>query len=93
VIAERRRRRNERVAEQLPRYGPVGSLIPGSRYVRWYCTSCGDAMRVPAAPWPPAIRDCEVCGGRHGQVAAARSGPLDEVSGYLANAIRTLEDG
>ena len=75
----------------MPQYGPPGSRIPGSRYVRWYCVHCGEPMRVSDNPWPPAVRDCEQCAGRHGQIAVPASAPVDDVSGYQANAIRAME--
>jgi len=81
----------QRVMELVPRYGLPGSRIPGSRYVRWYCVICGEPMRVTGQAWPPLLVDCERCAGRHGQVAVATSAPLDDVSGYQANAIRAME--
>ena len=84
-------RASERIRLLTPRYGPPGSRIAGSQYVRWYCVFCGVPMRVSGKSWPPAIRDCERCAGRHGQVAAPASAPRDDVSGYQANAIRAME--
>lgn len=81
----------KRIKPLTAEFGQPGSPIPGSQYVRWYCESCGEPMRVSGKPWPPAVRDCERCAGRHGQVAAPASGPLDDVSGYQANAIRAME--
>jgi len=81
----------ERIRLLTPRYGPSGGPIPGSRYVRWYCVLCGEPMRVSAKPWPPVIRDCERCAGRHGKIAVPTSTPTDDVTGYQANAIRAME--
>jgi len=83
------------VAQQIrlltPRYGRAGSAIAGSKYVRWYCVLCGEPMRVANKPWPPVVRDCEQCAGRHAQVAVPSSARTDDVSGYQANAIRAME--
>lgn len=81
----------ERIRLQTAKYGPPGSQIPGSRYVRWYCDFCGEPMRVSGKPWPPPVRDCERCAGRHGQVATPTSGPRDDTGGYQANAVRAME--
>ena len=81
----------QRIRLLTPRYGPPRSRIPGSRYVRWYCEFCGEPMRVSGRSWPPAVRDCEQCAGRHGQVAVPSSAPTDDIGGYQANAIRALE--
>jgi hypothetical protein len=79
------------IGQLTPRFGQPGSRIAGSKYVRWYCVFCGEPMRVSGKPWPPAVRDCERCAGRHGQIAVPSSAPLDDVSGYQANAIRAME--
>ena len=82
-----------KIATLIPRYGEPGSRIPGSQYYRWYCLDCGEPMRVTGQNWPPTYETCEVCAGRHGQVAQPHSGPTDETSGYEHNAIRALEGG
>jgi len=81
----------ERIRLLTPRFGRPGSPIPGSRYVRWYCQSCGEPMRVTRDPWPPTYLICEVCGDRHGYVPERKAGPIDDVGGYQANAIRAME--
>lgn len=82
-----------RIRTLTPRFGRAGNPIPGSQYVRWYCQSCGEPMRVSGRPWPPTYQTCEVCGDRHGYVPERRPAPADDVSGYQANAIRALEGG
>ena len=81
----------QRIRLLTPRYGPAGSRIPGSRYVRWYCELCGEPMRVSGRLWPPLIRNCERCDSRHGYVPERKAAPTDDIGGYQANAIRALE--
>ena len=67
-------------------YGRPGSSIPGSRFVRGYCPICGDPIRTlyPNAPLP-----CFDCDGH--ERPGGRAAPIDDVTGYQANAIRALE--
>lgn len=81
----------QRIGLLTSRFGEPGSPIPGSQYVRWYCQSCGEPMRVSREPWPPTYRICEVSRDRHGHVPERRASPIDDVGGYQANAIRALE--
>lgn len=80
-----------KVTSLIPRYGEPRSPIAGSQYVRWYCVFCGEPVRVSATPWPPPIRDCERCAGRHGQIAVPASGPRDGCIGYEDDAVRAME--
>ena len=41
-----------KLAAMKARYGPTGSVIPGSRFRRAYCPSCAEPMRAP----------CDDCG-------------------------------
>lgn len=84
----------ERIKLLTPRFGQPASPIAGSRYVRWYCTGCGEPLRVASRPWPPPCKDCEVCGGRRLENLGRRStGPRDDASPGQANAIRAMEGG
>ena len=67
-------------------YGQPGSAIPGSRFVRGYCPICGAPVRTsrPEAPQP-----CSDCDGH--ERPSGKAGPIDDVTGYQANAIRALE--
>ena len=67
-------------------YGRPGSPIPGSRFVRGYCPVCGAPIRTlyPDAPLP-----CFDCDGH--ERPAGRAAPIDDVTGYQANAVRALE--
>jgi len=82
----------ERIKLLAPKYGQPGSRISGSRYVRWYCDFCGEPMRVSGKPWPPPVRDCERCAGRHGQIAVGTyRSHVDDSGGSQANAVRAME--
>lgn len=81
----------DRIGRLIPRYGQPGSRISGSRYFRWYCVLCGEPMRVTGQSWPPTYDTCEVCGGRHGQIARPASARTEDMSGSQENAIRALE--
>ena len=63
---------------------PPGSPIPGSRYVRDYCTRCGEAIRVP---WSPAgaygATPCDDCTGRSSRRVRAQGDANDRRLTYL----------
>lgn len=86
-----RERIAKRIETLIPKYGEICSRIPGSIFVRWYCVLCGEPMRVSNDHWPPVHTTCERCAGRHGQVGRGHGGPIDDVTGYQANAIRAME--
>lgn len=67
-------------------YGPPGSPISGSRFVRGYCPVCGAPVRTSTPRCPLSCFDCD----GH-QRPGGRAGPIDDVTGYQANAIRALE--
>ncbi len=92
--------RLQMVTESVERYGLPGSEIEGSKQLRWYCTYCGRPMRVPNIPNDingnlecPKPHDCEGCAGSRGTPGSGNSQafPIDDVTGYQANAIRDLE--
>jgi len=68
-------------------YGRPGSPIPGSRFVRGYCPACGAPVRTSRPNNPPPCFKCD--GHRR---PAGRGAPIDDITGYQANAIRVLED-
>jgi len=68
-------------------YGKPGSPIPGSRFVRGYCPACGAPIRTP---YPDAPIKCSACNGH--KPPGGYAGPIDDVTGYQANAIRMLEN-
>jgi hypothetical protein len=69
-------------------YGRPGTPIPGSRFVRGYCPNCGAPIRTPHPDTPLLCFDCD------GHVRpGGYAGPIDDVTGYEANAVRALEDG
>jgi hypothetical protein len=67
-------------------YGPPGSEIPGSRWLRGYCPICGAPIRTNSPDRPQPCADCD----GH-ERAGGNAGPIDDVTGYQANAIRVLE--
>ncbi|MFB3894494.1 MAG: hypothetical protein ACE15C_21035 [Phycisphaerae bacterium] len=69
------------------KYGKPGTPIPGSRFVRGYCPICGAPVRTsnPKLPLP-----CFDCDGHERPGGSA--GPIDDVTGYQANAVRALEN-
>jgi len=72
---------------------PKGSPIPGSRYYRWYCESCGTPLRVILLDdGQPGIRECEDCNPHPPPPARARP-PYDDEDGAWHNVIRALENG
>ena len=66
-------------------HGKPGSAIAGSRFVRGYCPYCGAPTRTlhPENPLP-----CFKCDGH---VRPGKGFPIDDVTGYQANAIREME--
>jgi len=72
----------------------AGAPIPNSRYVRQYCRSCGEAIRVDPEGIGPDWQ-CEICSGvRRLLMPGGISGPLDPDSGgYQSIARRAMEDG
>ena len=72
-------------------FGEPGSPIKGSAFVRWYCEGCNRPMRVPITPWPPETRICEFCAGAHSQPPGGGAFPIDDITGYQANAIRAMD--
>jgi hypothetical protein len=101
---EQATKRLQMVISSVERYGLPGSKIEGSRQVRWYCTYCGRPMRVPSIPSDgnnnfecPKPHDCEGCdpytSGSRGtpQQGNSQAIPVDDITGYQANAIRDLE--
>ena len=71
-------------------YGDYGSRIPGSEFYRAYCFTCGTPMRVTSANRRQIPVFCERCDG-HRPKTPGHSGPIDDVTGYQANAIRDME--
>ena len=72
-------------------YGRAGECVDGSCWARWYCLGCGEPMRV--SEYPPTVAHCvcEVCSGHKNRVPGGYWGPIDDVTGYQANAIRAME--
>lgn len=68
-------------------YGPPGSPIPHSRFVRGYCPVCGAPVRTLHPDVPKACFDCD---GHERPGGCA--GPIDDLTGYQANAVRVLEN-
>ena len=68
-------------------YGQPGSPVPGSRFVRGYCPICGAPVRTSQFSPPQA---CSACDGH--ELRGGRGAPIDDVTGYQANAIRALEN-
>ena len=68
-------------------YGQPGSPISGSRFVRGYCPVCGVPVRTD---WPEYPDPCFDCDGHVRPVG--RGAPIDDITGYQANAIRALEN-
>ena len=67
-------------------YGKPGSPIPGSRFVRGYCPICGSPIRTTTPDDPQPCFDCD---GHEKPIGHAP--PIDDVTGYQANAIRDME--
>ena len=79
--------------EIIAKWGARGSLISGSRFVRDYCKSCGQPIRVLKLHQDGA--SCEACSGEKRRLmreSRATAAPLDDVTGYQANAIRAMEE-
>ena len=67
-----------------------GDRIPGSRYVRAYCTCCGEPIRVTDLTTSP--QSCDQCLGKVSRNRAkARGAPIDDTMGYQANAIKAMD--
>ena len=71
---------------------PRGSPIPGSRFLRDYCVSCGEPIRVIRLyddNGAPLSHECNQCGHRP---PPGHYGPTDDTSPAWDNAVRALED-
>ena len=73
----------------------AGQPIPGSKYVRAYCRSCGAAMRVSKDIFEvgcyPSCSDC-VRPFQPGHGTQNETGEYNESDGAWDNAVRALED-
>ena len=70
---------------------PKGSPIPGSRFYRWYCESCGTPMRVIMIGDRPMKRECEECDPHRPPPPPPRRRD-DEGGGAWDNVVRALEE-
>ena len=78
----------------------AGDPIPGSKYVRAFCRSCGDPMRVSKEIFQLGAYDsCSTCcpppPSEATMMASMRSATScdDGDNGSWHNAVRSLEDG
>ncbi len=72
------------------RWGTPGSSIPGSKYVRAYCPTCGEPMRISRETFRLGlILPCSNCDGH--ERPGGYEPPADDYGGMQANAIRQLE--
>ena len=68
-----------------------GDRIAGSRYIRWFCESCGDPIRVCPES---VVRTCAACNGTKAALMPdPNHAPTDEDGGPCQqNAMRFLEN-
>ena len=86
-----------RALDERSRYGEPGSRIPGTSLRRAYCYWCGVAIRVPYDATVLSVIacgaiQCESCNGdRKRLMPGGYAGPIDDITGYEANAVRAME--
>ncbi|MFH0982791.1 MAG: hypothetical protein V2A79_14805 [Planctomycetota bacterium] len=68
-----------------------GSPIPGSRFVRAYCTICHEPIRVPKDDLC-GPHYCSRCDG-HLHMGGGGGGGTDDTSPSWDNAVRAMEEG
>lgn len=80
----------KRVLAHVPTYGEPGSFISFSRFMRDYCTTCGEPVRVNATGGTTSPK-CSYCTAAEHPGQGSSVGAKEDANPWQENAIKDLE--